>query len=129
MDANSNYENCIGFSRVVRVGDIIAVSGTAPLLANGETASPGDPYEQTKLCLEIMEKAVKEAGGNLNHAIRTRIYLKEQKHWADVARAHSEFFKDIKPACTFVVVMGFINDEWLVETEMDCVIQDKQALL
>lgn len=129
MDANSNYENRIGFSRVVRVGDIIAVSGTAPLLANGKTASPGNPYEQTRVCLEIMEKAVKEAGGNLNHAIRTRIYLKEQKHWADAARAHSEFFMDIKPACTFVVVKGFIDDEWLVETELDCVVQDKKTLI
>ena len=129
MDASSEYENRIGFSRAVRVGNIIAVSGTAPLTFNGKTASPGDPYAQTKVCLQIMEKALKEAGGSLKDTIRTRVYLKEQKHWAGAARAHAEFFEDIKPACTFVVVKGFIDDDWLVETELDCIIQEKQALL
>ncbi|MBT8236536.1 MAG: RidA family protein [Bacteroidia bacterium] len=129
MDAPSNYENRIGFSRVVRVGNIIAVSGSAPLLPNGNTASPGDPYKQTKVCLQIMEKAIKDAGGNLSDTIRTRIYLKEQKHWAEAARAHAEFFMDIKPACTFIVVKGFIHDDWLVETELDCVVREKQTLL
>ena len=129
MDATSSYKDRIGFSRAVRIGDVIAIAGTAPLLANGKTAMPGDPYAQTKVCLEIMEEAVKEAGGNLNDTIRTRVYLKEQRHWEDAARAHAEFFIDIKPACTFVVVKGFIHDEWLVETELDCIVRGKQALL
>jgi enamine deaminase RidA (YjgF/YER057c/UK114 family) len=129
MDTTSNYENRIGFSRAVRVRDIIAVSGTAPLLPDGKTASPGDAYAQTFRCLEIMAEAVKEAGGDIADTIRTRIYLKQRQDWRDAARAHAVFFKEIKPACTFVVVKGFIQDDWLVETEMDCVVRDHQALL
>lgn len=129
MDTTSNYENRIGFSRAVRIRDIIAVSGTAPLLPNGQTASTGDAYAQTLKCLEIMAEAVKGAGGDIADTIRTRIYLKNQQDWTDVARAHALFFLDIKPACTFVVVKGFIQDDWLVETELDCVVRDNQALL
>ncbi|MDH3698433.1 MAG: RidA family protein [Flavobacteriaceae bacterium] len=129
MESTSNYENRIGFSRAVRVRDIIAVSGTAPLLPNGKTASPGDAYAQTLRCFEIMADAVKDVGGDIADTVRTRIYLRQREDWTDAARAHAEFFMDVKPACTFVVVKGFIQDEWLVETELDCIVSEHQALL
>ena len=129
MGAPTSYQDRIGFSRVVRVRDTIAVAGTAPLLPDGRTAFPGDAYEQTRTCLQIMANAVKEAGGSLADTIRTRIYLKNRADWSDAARAHAEFFMDIRPACTFVIVTGFIQEDWLVETELDCVVSKHQVLL
>ena len=128
MGAPTNYQDRIGFSRVVRVRDTIAVAGTAPILPNGRTAFPGDAYEQTRTCLQIMADAVKEAGGSLADTIRTRIYLKDRTDWSDAARAHAEFFMDIRPACTFVIVTGFIREDWLVETELDCIVSKHQEL-
>ena len=129
MGATINYLDRIGFSRVARVRDTIAVAGTAPILPDGTTAFPGDAYEQTRTCLQIMADAVKEAGGSLADTIRTRIYLKDRADWSDAARAHAEFFMDIRPACTFIVVTGFIQEDWLVETEMDCIVSKHQVLL
>lgn len=129
MGARINYQERIGFSRVVRIRDIIAIAGTAPILPDGRTAFSGDAYEQTRTCLQIMADAVEEAGGSLADTIRTRIYIKERSHWSDAARAHSEFFMDIRPACTFVIVSGFIQEDWLVETEMDCILSKHQVLL
>jgi len=122
VSSGSPFEKPIGFSRAVRIGDVIAVSGTAPLLADGSTASKGDVYGQTKRCLEIMQKAVEEAGGNLKDVIRTRIMLVDISTWKKAAQAHGEVFSEIRPACTFVEISGLINNDWLVETEADCVL-------
>jgi enamine deaminase RidA (YjgF/YER057c/UK114 family) len=100
--SSSAFEPTIGFSRAVRVGPHIAVSGTAPLAPDGGTASPGDLYGQTKRCLEIIEKAVNDAGGKREHIVRTRMFLKDMKSWQEAGRAHGEFFKDIRPASTMI---------------------------
>ncbi len=112
-------EKPIGFSRAVRVGNCIAVSGTAPI-TDGKTACPGDVYGQTKRCIEIMVKAVEDAGGSVKDIIRTRIMLTDISRWEEAAKAHGEVFGEIRPACTFVEVSGLIKDDWLVETEADC---------
>ena len=122
VSSGSKFEKPIGFSRAVRIGEMIAVSGTAPLLADGSTASKGDVYRQTKRCLEIMQKAIEDAGGNLEDVIRTRIMLVDISTWEKAARAHGEVFSEIRPACTFVEISGLINSDWLVETEADCVL-------
>lgn len=119
VPSSSPYEPLIGFSRAVRAGPWIAVSGTAPI-ADGATAHPGDVYLQTKRCLEIMVRAIEEAGADPASVIRTRVMLVDISRWRDAARAHGEVFGSIKPACTFVQVGGFIDPEWLVETEADC---------
>ncbi len=124
VSSGSPFEKPIGFSRAVRIGNIIAVSGTAPVGPNGATANPGDVYEQTKTCLKIMQKAIEDAGGSLHHVIRTRIMLTDITCWKHAARAHGEMFSDIQPACTFVQVSRFIQEDWLVETEADCVAID-----
>jgi enamine deaminase RidA (YjgF/YER057c/UK114 family) len=123
VSSGSPYEKPIGFSRAVRIDNIIAVSGTAPIAPDGSTAHPNDLYGQTKTCLEIMKKAIEDAGGQLENVIRTRIMLKDISKWEDAARAHGEFFSDIRPACTFVEVKGFVREDWLVETEADCVLE------
>lgn len=115
-------EKPIGFSRAVKIGNLIAVSGTAPIAEDGSTSAPGDVYGQTIRCLEIMKKAIEEAGASLDTVIRTRIMLTDISKWEEAARAHGEYFSAIKPACTFVEVKGFIKQDWLVETEADCVI-------
>jgi enamine deaminase RidA (YjgF/YER057c/UK114 family) len=122
VSSGSPYEKPIGFSRAVRIGNIISVSGTAPLAADGTTAYTGDLYNQTKKCLEIMGKAIGDAGGELRNVIRTRIFLKDITDWEKAAKAHGEYFSEIRPACTFLEVKAFIQDDWLVETEADCVI-------
>ncbi len=115
-------EKPIGFSRASRIGNIIAVSGTAAIGPDGNTFEPTSVYEQTKYCIEIMKKAIEEAGGSLEDVIRTRIMLIDISTWEEAAKAHGGYFSDIRPACTFVEVKGFIKPDWLVETEADCVI-------
>ena len=123
ISSGSYLEPEIGFSRAVRVGQFVAIAGTAPIAAAGGTAAPGDVYGQTIRCLEIIAKAVTEAGGTLASVIRTRIMLTDISSWRDAARAHGEIFHEIRPACTFVQVSGFIDPAWLVEIEADCVVE------
>jgi enamine deaminase RidA (YjgF/YER057c/UK114 family) len=123
VSSGSYLEPEIGFSRAVRVGPFVAVAGTAPIAAGGGTAAPGDVHGQTTRCLEIIGKAVAEAGGTLENVIRTRVMLTDISRWRDAARAHGEIFRDIRPACTFVQVSGFIDPAWLVEVEADCVVE------
>ena len=126
ISSGSPMEKPIGFSRAVRIGNIIAVSGTAPIASDGTTAFPGDLYQQTKHCIGIMKKAIEEAGGSLENVIRTRIMLTDTSQWEAAARAHGEFFSEIRPACTFAGVRGFIRSDWLVETEADCILSDER---
>ncbi len=125
ISSGSQYEQPIGLSRAVRIGPWIAVSGTAPLAADGTTAHPGDVYGQTKRCLEIMRRAIEDAGGSVEHVIRTRVMLVDIATWKDAARAHGEVFGVIRPACTFVQISRFIEADWLVETEADCYVSER----
>jgi enamine deaminase RidA (YjgF/YER057c/UK114 family) len=121
---NQPLEKEIGFSRAVKIGNIIAISGTAPIAPDGSVVSPGDVYGQAKRCLEIIKDVLEKSGGKLDNVIRTRIFLKDIKTWKDVARAHGEIFSNIQPACTFAEVSGFINPEWLIEIEADAVLEN-----
>ena len=122
ISSGSPFEKPIGFSRAVRVGNAIAVSGTAPIAPGGGTAYPGDLYRQTRTCLEIIKDAIEKAGGRMEDVIRTRIMLVDIGRWQESARAHGEFFGEIRPASTFVQVSRFIDADWLVEIEADCVV-------
>ncbi len=121
VSSGSHLEESIGLSRACRIDNFISVSGTAPI-DNGKTVYVGDVYNQTKYCLELSILAVEEAGGNIQDVIRTRIMLTDITCWKEAARAHGELFSTIKPACTFVEVSRFIDPQWLVETEIDCVV-------
>ena len=121
VSSGSHLEDPIGFSRACRIDNFISVSGTAPI-ENGETIHIGDAYNQTKYCLELSILAIEEAGGNVQDVIRTRIMLTDISYWEEAAQAHGAIFSTIKPACTIVEVSRFIDIQWLVETEMDCVI-------
>ena len=123
VSSGSPLEPEIGFSRAVRAGSHIAVAGTAPIAPGGGTAAPRDVYNQTRRCLAIIEQALAEAGGTLADVTRTRIMLTDMARWRDAARAHGEVFGAIRPACTFVQVVGFIDPAWLVEIEADAVVE------
>ena len=120
VSSGSPLEPEIGFSRAVRSGPCLAVAGTAPIGVDGRTVHPCDVYEQTRACLAIARKAIEDAGGRLEDTVRTRVMLIDIDRWREAARAHGEFFGDIRPACTFVGVARFIDPEWLVEVEIDC---------
>jgi enamine deaminase RidA (YjgF/YER057c/UK114 family) len=121
VTSGSPLEPQIGMSRAVRVGSILAVAGTAPIAADGSAAHPGDVYAQSKLCLDIIRRAIEEAGCSLSQVVRTRVMLTNIDQWREAARAHGESFGEIRPACTFVQVSRFIDPDWLVEIEADCV--------
>ena len=122
VSSGSPFEPTIGFSRAVRVGPHVAVSGTAPIAANGKTACPGDLYGQTKRCLEIIEKALSEAGAKREHVVRTRMFLKDLTNWEQAGRAHGEFFKDIRPAATMIQIVQALDPSWLIEIEADAIV-------
>jgi enamine deaminase RidA (YjgF/YER057c/UK114 family) len=121
VSSGSAYEPIIGFSRAVRVGNIVAVGGTAAGSA-GKPVAIGDSAAQTRAILEIIAKALQDAGASLEDVVRTRTYLVDIAHWEAVGRVHGEFFGDIRPASTMLQVTGFINRDWLVEIEADAVI-------
>ena len=126
ISSGSPFEEPIGFSRAIRTGNRILVSGTAPILEDGSPAFPGDPYQQTLHCLEIIEGAIVQAGGRLEDVVRTRVYLTNAETWEEVGKAHGEYFGSIRPASTFVEVSGLINPEWMVEIEAECeIIEEK----
>jgi enamine deaminase RidA (YjgF/YER057c/UK114 family) len=112
----------IGFSRAVRVGDLVFVSGCAPIAADGSVAAPGDVKGQTKRCLQIIEAALAQAGADIRHVVRTRVFLTDMTRWKEAGEAHGEMFKDIEPACSFLGTSALINPEWLVEVEADAVV-------
>ena len=117
-------EEPIGFSRACRVGNVIAVAGTAPIGPDGQTVGLNNAYEQTKYCIEIMKKAIEEAGGSLQNVIRTRIMLVDMSSWKEAAKAHGEFFGAIRPASSMIVVAGLLEPQMLVEIEADAIISD-----
>ncbi len=124
VSSGSPYEEPVGYSRARRIGNFIAVAGTAPIAPDGSPAAPGDPYRQALRCLEIIEKALDELSAGLEDVIRTRVYLTDATHWQEVARAHGEYFGDIRPACTFVEISQLLDKEWLVEIEADAVLTE-----
>jgi len=124
VSSGSPYEGPTGFSRARRIGRLIAVAGTAPIAPDGSPAHPGDLYRQTLRCLEIIETALKDLGAGRENVIRTRVYLTDAARWREAARAHGEYFRETKPACTFVEVKGLLEPEWLVEVEADAVLED-----
>ena len=121
--SSSPYEGLIGFSRAVRHGNRIVVSGTAPIGPDGETVE-GDAYTQASRCFEVILEAVEALGGTREDVIRTRIYAVDAADWDAVGRAHGEIFGEVFPAATMVVVAGLLDPRWRVEIEAEAEIGD-----
>src|ERR1700692_4414060 len=124
ISGTSPFEPVIGFSRAVRIGDHIHVSGTGP--AGADTA---DITEQTDQCLTLISSALKQAGGSIEHVYRTRIYLTHAEDWEAAAQVHGKFFSLIRPAATMVIVAALLNPSWRVEIEADACIPSSTVCL
>jgi enamine deaminase RidA (YjgF/YER057c/UK114 family) len=117
IPGTSPFEPIIGFSRAVRVGNTVHLSGTGPVGADNE-----DVAGQTRRIFAIAEKALTEAGASFNDVVRTRMYLTHVEDWESVGRVHGEFFGNIRPAATMLVVAALLNPNWRIEIEFDAVI-------
>ncbi len=122
-DSSSPLEPEIGFSRAVRVDDHAWVAGTAPIGHDGTTVAPGDVAAQTDRCLEIGLRALADLGMGAQTVVRTRVMLTDISRWREAAAVHGTRFGDIRPACTFVQVSGFVDPDWLVEIELDAALE------
>ncbi|NJK62865.1 MAG: RidA family protein [Synechococcaceae cyanobacterium SM2_3_1] len=111
------WEAYVGYSRAIRVGDWIEVSGTVAADETGEVVGAGDAYAQTRFILDKIEKALISAGSGLKDVIRTRIYVTNIADWDAIGRAHGEVFAQIRPASTLVEIKGLIHPEFLLEIE------------
>ena len=121
--SNGNpMEEIVGFSRAVRVGQFIAVGGTAPVDAEGKTGGVGDFFAQTTRCFEIIRAALEEAGSGLRDVVRTRVILTDIDNWKPAIEARKAFCRDARPVDTIMAVNRFVNPEWLVEIEVDAVV-------
>ena len=117
VSSSSPYEPLIGFSRAVRVGDTVYVSGTVAWGPDGNLVGPGDVYAQAKQAMANIEAALRQAGATLQDVVRTRIYLTDISHWEEAARAHREAFGDVRPASSLLEVSRLAGPEMLVEIE------------
>ncbi len=117
LSTGSKWEPIIGYSRLVKVGQHVYVSGTTGSGSDGKVT--GDVYTQTRQALQNIEGALKQAGCEMKHVVRTRIYCADISQWEAIGKAHGEFFKDIRPATAMVEVSKLISPEMLVEIEAD----------
>jgi enamine deaminase RidA (YjgF/YER057c/UK114 family) len=118
--SGSPFEATVGFSRAVRVGDRVSVSGTAPIWPDG-SCDP-DPEVQAARCLEIIIEALREAGAAAEHVVRTRMFITDAGDSEAIGRAHSAIFGEIRPAASMVVVAGLLDPRWKVEIEAEAVV-------
>ena len=125
ITSGAPWESIVGYCRAVRVGPHIAVTGTASVGENGAVFAVGDAYGQARRCIEIIEKALREADAGLDDVVRTRIFVTDITQWEAVGRAHAEAFGDIQPATTMVQVSALIDPDMLVEIEADAIVIDK----
>lgn len=120
--SGAKWEPIAGYSRAVRVGQWIAVAGTTAVSPEGGAVGGDDPAEQTREAIRRIEAALEEAGAGLQHVIRTRMFVTDISRWEEVARAHGEFFSEIRPASTMVEVKALIDPALLVEIEADALL-------
>jgi len=125
ISSGTKWEPLVGYSRVVRVGNIVHIAGTTATNDAGEVVGEGDAYGQTHYILEKIERYLHAAGAEMRHVVRTRIYVTDASLWEGVGRAHHEFFKDIRPANTLVEVAALVGDAYLVEIEAEAIIHDE----
>lgn len=122
VSSGTKWADTVGYSRAVRVGNVIEVSGTVAVGENGEVVGKNSMYEQACRSIQIIEKALQQLGASLNDVVRTRVFVTDISRWEEAGKAHGSFFKDIKPATSMVEVKALIAPEYLIEIEATAVL-------
>jgi len=122
IPSGAPWESIAGYSRAVRVGNVIYVAGTTAVNEAGGVVAKGDPYIQTKHILGIISASLEKAGSSMRDVVRTRMYVTNMDDWQEVARAHGELFRDVRPAATLVEVNRLIGPDFLVEIEAEAIV-------
>ena len=123
VPARTPWGEVVGYSRAVKVGRFVTISGTVASDSGGEVVGRGDVYEQTRFCIKKIESALKELGCSLSDVVRTRIFTTDIGRWKEIGKAHGEFFSKIKPATSMIEVKGLIDPDMLVEVEADAILE------
>lgn len=124
FSSGAKWEPIVGYSRAVRIGNIIEVSGTCAVDENGNAVAPGDAYAQTLKALEIIKKAITSLGGRMEDVTRTRIFVTNINDWEKIGKAHGEIFHTIRPATTMLEISKLISPEYVVEIEATAILKD-----
>ncbi|MBI3193898.1 MAG: RidA family protein [Ignavibacteriae bacterium] len=127
IPAGTKWDAIVGYSRAIRVGNIIEVAGTAAVDDDGNVIGNDNPYEQTKFILQKIAKALQACDASFEDVVRTRIFVKDISRWEEIGRAHGDVFGTIKPVTTMVEVSSFIAPELVVEIEVTAIITEKES--
>jgi len=124
ISTGAKWENIVGYSRAVRVGNTVEVTGTVAVDDSGNVVGKNDPYLQTKSILQKIEKVLIQAGASMNDVVRTRMFVTDISRWEEYGKAHNEFFHDIKPCTSMIEISRLISPEYLVEIEVTAIINE-----
>ncbi|MFA5834103.1 MAG: RidA family protein [Bacteroidota bacterium] len=124
ISSGAKWEDIVGYSRAVRVGNTVEVTGTVATDDSGSVVGKGNPYEQTKFILQKIERVLKQTGASLTDVVRTRMFVTDITRWEEYGKAHGEFFGTIKPCTTMVEIAKLIESDYLIEIEVSAIINE-----